>query len=136
MKNLIVAFVLFCFASAASAKLYCHPGWGGGDHGYDEFVEVVISNRPIISQRVRGEADPGYRFAKGSQSATLSMSVGWYNKNTYGSNVVLSYYPDKGTKASFAKANYAFAKACLKKDLTPASRKVIEKAALNPKVRK
>lgn len=141
LKNLaLVAIALFCAASVLASpkqkQLYCHPGWGGGDNGYDQFEQVVISDKPIRSVRVRSEADPGYQTQKGSQSAILSLSTGWDNTETYGANVVLYYGPKSGTKASFAIANYAFAKKCLVKQLSPDLRKQLKKAVLNPNRRK
>lgn len=129
----VFVFSLLCFGNVSAQQMHCRPGWGGGDHGYDAFEQVIISDKPIRSTRARDEADPGYITQKGAQSASLSFSTGWNNNETYGNNAVLSYHPQKGTKASFAKANYAFAKACLVKELSPELRKQLEKAALNPK---
>lgn len=131
--QITLALSLLCFGNAFAGQMFCHSGWYGGDHGYDAFTQVVISDKPILSERVRSEADGGYKIKKGSQSATLSLSVGWDNKEAYGSNAVLSYQPARNTKASFAKANYAFARECLVKKLSPAERKHFEKATLNPK---
>ena len=132
--QIVCAFMFSLYFVNVSAKqLYCHSGWGGGDHGYDEYVEVIISDKPIHSAHARSEADPGYTTQKGAQSADLSLSTGWNNKEMYGSDAVLSYYPEKGTTESFAKANYAFAKRCLSKELSPDLQKQLKKALLNPK---
>jgi hypothetical protein len=140
MRQLIgqiaLAFSLLCAGNAAAKQVYCHSGWGGGDHGYDHFEQVVISDKPIRSVRARSEADPGYETQKRAQSATLSFSTGWDNKKTYGNDAVLLYGRERDTKASFAKANYAFAKKCLAKELPPDLRKRLEKAALNPKLKR
>jgi hypothetical protein len=131
--QIALVFSLSFFGNASAKQMYCHPGWAGGDHGYDAFVEVIVSDKPILSNRARSEADPWYKTQKGAQSAKLSISIGWDNKETYGNNAVLAYHPKEGTKASFAKANYAFAKECLAKELSPGERKQLEGAALNPK---
>lgn len=128
-----LAFSLFCFGNVSAQQMYCSSGWEGGDHGYDNFVAVVVSDKSIRLVRAIDEADSGYRIQKGAQSASLSFSTGWDNKETYGNNAVLSYRPEKGTKLAFAKANYAFVKECLAKKLSPDLRKQLEKAALNPK---
>ncbi len=137
MKKLFVqiASVIFllCFGNAFAGEIFCNSGWYGGDHGYDSFTQVVISDKPILSARMQSEADSGYKIKKDSQSATLSLSVGWGNKELYGSNAVLSYRATRNTKAHFAKANYAFARECLAKNISPNIKKYMEKASLNPK---
>ncbi len=132
----VFALSLLCFGNVSAKQIYCHSGWGGGDHGYDAFVQVVISDKPILPARARSEGDSGYTIQKGAQSATLSFSTGWNNKETYGNDAVLSYQSARKNKASFAKANYDFARECLAKELSsdsPGLKKDLAKAALNPK---
>lgn len=124
---------LFLVGNVSAKQVYCHPGWGGGDHGYYEFEELIISDKPVRNYNARDEADPGYMVQKGAQSAALRFYMDYDDKGVNGKNPVIYYYPMKGTKASFAKANYAFAKKCLAKELSPGLRKQIRKAALNPK---
>lgn len=131
--SLVAILSFFCFGSTSAKQMYCHPGWGGGDHGYDAFTEVIVSDKPISPSRVRGEADPGYKTQKGAQVVSLRLELGWNNKEVYGNNAVLRYYPHQGTKVSFARANYVFAKECLVKELSQEERKQMEKASLNPK---
>lgn len=123
------AFVLsLLVVTQVSAKeLYCHHGSSGGDNGYDSYQEVVISDKPIARHRRIDEADPGYRVRKMAQSATLTLTVGWDNKEVYGNDAVLDY-----SKTPFAEANYTFAKECMKK-IHPTSDKNLQKASLNPK---
>lgn len=132
--TLVTSVLLFCSGNAFAGQLFCQKGWPGGDHGYDAYVEIIVSDKPIKRYSRRGEADPGYKIQKGSQSAAMSLSVGWDNKEMYGDNAVLSYGERKGTKPAFAKANYGFAKKCLTEKISPSLRKELAKAVLNPKI--
>jgi hypothetical protein len=137
-KILIITLVILTSLATntfAKQQMHCSLGWSGGDHGYTTYREVVISDKPKLSIQSKSEADLGYKVKRGSKSAILSLSTGWDNKQTYGSDAVLNYRVGKNTDESFLKENYAFAKDCLAKNLSPATRKKIQVAYLNPKTK-
>ena len=123
----LILCAMFFAGNVTAEKLHCREGWSGGDNGYDEYVEVVISDAPITRHRRIDEADPGYATRKGSQSARLTLTTGWDNKEVYGNNAVIQY-----PKSAFAKKNYNFAKACMVR-LYPDVAKLLPTTALNPK---
>lgn len=126
-RIMLIGFVMYFAGNVTAKELHCREGGSGGDNGYDDYVEIVISDAPIARHRRIDEADPGYRTRKGSQSASLILTIGWDNKELYGNDVVMQY-----PESAFAKKNYNFAKACMTR-LYPAVAKLLPTAALNPK---